>query len=221
MRDAAAAQRSAPLTITTGLRLDKEFYPDGSPRPPRTPRHLPAADVDRYGANRPGFRTSDAVTADRGQAVKDAAYAEMCLDLQDAWKSPEQRIADARQVTADAACPAGVDPRDFAYHQRCLQDSEAWRTPPTVFVATPPAGAYCQAGVGANEGDIVTWNGAPARLVKRGNWLFPVVHQQGATRSGTSSGDAVPRTMDAATAQKIKDAAYNEMVSDLTNAWKA
>jgi hypothetical protein len=36
-----------------------------------------------------------------------------------------------------------------------------------------------------------------------------------------SSVDAVPpRTMSAADAQKIKDEAWNEMVSDLTSAWK-
>jgi hypothetical protein len=97
--------------------------------------------------------------------------------------------------------------------------SNAWRQDATA-VTVPPAGAYCQAGVGANEGDIVTWNGAPARLVKRGNWLFPVVHQQGPTRSGTSSGDAVPRTMDGATAQKIKDAAWLEMVERVSNEWR-
>jgi hypothetical protein len=220
MRDAAPPQRSAPRSITTGLRMDRFYFPDGTEKPARTPRmqRLPAADADQYGANRPGFRTSDAVTVDAGQSLKNEAYEEMCLSLQDAWKSPEQRIADARQVTVDAACPAGVDPRDFAYHQRCQQDSEAWRTPAPVFdaaaVENPPAGAYCKSGVGAKEGDVVTWNGAPARLVKRGDWLFPVVHQQGPTRSGTSSGDA------AVGDRSAQDAAWRQMVEEQQNAWR-
>jgi hypothetical protein len=89
-------------------------------------------------------------------------------------------------------------------------------------VSTPPAGAYAPVGLGANEGDIVTWNGAPARLVRRGEWLFPEVHQPGPTRSGTSSGRdaAPPRFMDTATAQKIKDAAWLESVERVSNAWK-
>jgi hypothetical protein len=218
---------TVPRNISTGLTgkdsLDRYFFPDGSAKPARTPRaerQLPAADVDRYGANRPGFRDAASVrgVTDAGQAAKDSSYAEMCRDLQDAWKSPEQRTADARQVT-DAACPAGVDPRDWAYHQRCQQDSEAWRTPAPVFdaaaVQNPPAGAYCKAGVGANAGDVCSWNGAPGNLVERDGWLFCEVHQPGPTRSGASSG------RDAAVGDRsAQDQAWRQMVEDQQNAWR-
>jgi hypothetical protein len=223
---------TVPRNISTGLRgkdsLDNYFFPDGSPKPARTPRPertQQVVDANQFNDHRPGFRDAASVRgviAADGEALKNAAYNEMCHDLQDAWKPDYLRAADAR-LTADAGCPAGVDPRDFAYRQMCTDLQDAWKVPPVfdaAAVETPPVGAYCKAGVGAKEGDIVTWNGAPARLVKRGDRLFPEVHQQGPTRSGTSSGDAVPRTMDAATAQRIKDTAYEAMVTDISNAWR-
>jgi hypothetical protein len=213
---------TVPMNIVTGLRLDKEFYPDGTPKPPRTPStRNQVADADPYSANKPGFRTADAARGamDAGQPAKDSAYSEMCQALERAWMPDHLRAADTRRTTADAARPAGVSDAEWAREQGIRQMSDAWRQDAAA-VSTPPAGAYAPVGLGANEGDVVTWNGAPARLVKRGDWLFPVVHQQGATRSGTSAGDAVPRTMDAATAQKIKDAAWLEMVERLNNEWR-
>jgi hypothetical protein len=212
---------TAPRNIVTGLRLDKEFYPDGSPRPARTPRtpRTSVADADPFIGNKPGFRDAAAVrgVTDAGQAAKDAAYSEMCRDLQDAWKPDHQRAADARQVTADAACPAGVDPRDFAYHQRCLQDSEAWRTPPTVFdaaaVSTPPSGAFAPTGYGARAGDVCSLNGAPGNLVERDGWLFCEVTPVGATRSGTSSGDAL-------TGRALVDSEWHALQERTQNAWR-
>jgi hypothetical protein len=229
---------TVPRNIVTGLNMQRFYFPDGeskadfaariAPRQParrvqRDQQEHQAEDAtvtEAYASHKPGYRVADAtVTQDAGQALKDAAYEEMVRDNENAWKSPEQMVADARQVTTDAACPAGIDPRDWAYHQRCQQDSEAWRTPAPVFdaaaVENPPAGAYCKAGVGAREGDIVTWNGAPARLEKRGDWLFPVVHQQGPTRSGTSNGDV------AVVDRAAQDNAYREYCDRISNEWRS
>jgi hypothetical protein len=138
------------------------------------------------------------------------------------------RLRDA-QRTADA--PAGVSPRD----QYIRLTADAWKTPPVMLDAgletgaptrameTVPAGAYCKVGLGANENDVVSWNGSPARLVKRGGWLFPVPIDVGATRSGRSSGGAPPTRNDSMTAdqaQVVRNQAYQQYCSDLENAWR-
>jgi hypothetical protein len=216
---------TVPRNIVTGLTgkdsLDRYFFPDGTEKPARTPRterHLPAADVDRYGANKPGFRTADAITVDDGEAIKNAAYNEMCHDLQDAWKTPEQRTADARQVT-DAACPAGVDPRDFAYRQMCTDLQDAWKAPAAFDAAAVqdlPAGRYP---LSAGIGSICDLNGEQGTLQPdgAGYLVCKVTRHVGPTRA-----DAVPpRTMSAADGQALKSAAWNEMVADLSSAWRS
>jgi hypothetical protein len=99
-----------------------------------------------------------------GQALKDAAYSEMCQDLQNAWKPDHQRVADTRHATADAARPQGVSDAEWQRELGIREMSDAWRQDAAA-VSTPPAGAYAPVGLGANEGDIVTWNGAPALKV--------------------------------------------------------
>jgi hypothetical protein len=202
---------SGPLVITTGLRLDQYYYPDGSPRAPRTQRH-PVADADQYSANKPGYRTADA--AGSGRTTVDAkadAYNSMVADLQTAWMAPWQKaqhVADAQRATADA----GVDARDAAYGESVHFITNQWRTQDAPAVQTLPAGRYP---ISAGEGNPCTKDGRPGVLTREGDYLVCSTHQPGATRV-----DAVPRTMSVADAQKIKDAAWNEMVTDLTNAWK-
>jgi hypothetical protein len=215
--------RSAPLSITTGLRMDRFYNVDGTLKEPRTPRtrNQPVVDVDQYSDHKPGFRVGD---AGAGRATVDAkveSYNQLVSDLELAWMAPWQKaqhISDA--ATADA-CPAGVDPRDFAYHQRCLQDSEAWRTPPPVLdaaaVTTPPANAYAPVGYGANAGDVCSSNGAPGNLVERDGWLFCEVHQPGPTRSGTSSASGRDTAVGDRSAQ---DSAWRAMVAEQSEAWR-
>ena len=215
--DAAPPQRAAPRSITTGMRMDRFYYPDGTEKPARTPRaerHLPAADADQHSANRPGFRTADAVTVDAGQALKDAAYAEMVRDNERAWMPDHMRVADAQVTVADAARPQGVSDADWARHLSIQDTCNAWRQDAAA-VSTPPSGAFAPTGFGARAGDICTKNGVPGNLVERDGFLFCEVHQPGPTRSGASSG------RDAAVGDRsLQDAAWRQMVEDQTNAWR-
>jgi hypothetical protein len=85
-----------------------------------------------------------------------------------------------------------------------------------------PAGAYCKVGLRAVEGDVVSWNGSPARLVKRGDWLFAVPIDVGPTRVGRSSGGAPPtRNSDTAIGDRsVVDAAWRELQEATCNAWR-
>jgi hypothetical protein len=75
-----------------------------------------------------------------------------------------------------------------------------------------PAGRFP---LSAGEGSLCTINGEAGTLVRDGDYLVcrakPPI---GPTRSGKSLGDAQPGT------RAYVDAVWNEMVSDLTNAWK-
>jgi hypothetical protein len=187
----------------------------GTTRAPRTPRtrNQPVVDVDPYGAHKPGFRiVTDAArgTVDAGQVAKDAAYNEMVADLQDAWKSPEQRAADARQVT-DARPPAGVSAAEFE-HARMVQDMcTAWMPKADAV----PSGKWPRS---AGVGSACDLNGERGVLVDDGSGFLvcQVNRHVGPTRNDA----APPRFMDAATAQKIKDAAWLESVERVSNAWK-
>jgi hypothetical protein len=66
----------------------------------------------------------------------------------------------------------------------------------------------------AGEGSSCTIDGAKGVLRREGNYLV--------CKPSGSSADAarVPRTMDAREAQRIKDAAYEEMCQRTFNAWR-
>jgi hypothetical protein len=81
-------------------------------------------------------------------------------------------------------------------------------------VSTMPAGAYAPTGFGAHAGDICTKDGVPGNLVERDGFLFCQVTPVGATRSGTSRGDAVVGDRSA------QDAAWRQMVEDQQNEWR-
>jgi hypothetical protein len=126
-----------------------------------------------------------------GMSARDAYILEMC----DAWKTPAQRL--------DANGP----------------EVAPWSK--TRAIPTRPDGAYAPVGLGAKEGDTITWNGSPARLVKRGNWLFPEVINPGPTRSSETVNPGDSMTVDIAAAQKIRDAAYAEYVQRMSQEWRA
>jgi hypothetical protein len=160
-------------------------------------------------SHRPGWRTADA------QAEPDPPRRRRRRDTTEAVEVESSEADDAMSA------------RD-AY---ILETCDAWRskdaysgTPsvgtPTQAIETMPAGAYIRVGLGANEGDTVSWNGAPARLVRRSEWLFPEVINVGPTRAEPTNRGADSMTVDVAAAQKIRDAAYAEYVEEQVNVWR-
>jgi hypothetical protein len=193
----ADANRNSPLVITTGIdwgrddfnrdgTLKRRNHRDDNPQSRRR-RKVQARDPmgreactyeEETDDHRPGHRFGDAA----GRATVDAAYTSYVEDLTTAWMSPEQRaqnVSDAQRGTAHAQLDGTMSARD-AYVAETInawrpKDADLVTGAPTQAVETMPAGAYIKVGLGANEGDTVTWNGAPAILRRRGNWLFPEV----------------------------------------------
>jgi hypothetical protein len=128
--------------------------------------------------------------------ARDAAKQRFGLDDALALHKPGQRFC------TDQTARARVEQaRAEGIREMC----DAWQRKPNVNSET---------GVGSHElrgqqpGDQCTINGAPGHLNHRLECI-PDKRQ-----------DAVPRVMDAAESQRIKDQAYREMVDDLTNAWR-
>jgi hypothetical protein len=168
--NSALPRRAAagPLVIETGLGLDKHYYPDGTEKPPRTPR-IRIADADPYSGNKPGFRDAAAAraTVDAGQAAKDSAYSQMCQDLTTAWMPDHLRAADARRVTADAR-PHGVSDAEWARAEGIRQMCDAWRTQDAPGVQNLPAGRYP---LSAGEGNPCSIDGVAGTLQREGEYL--------------------------------------------------
>jgi hypothetical protein len=95
--------------------------------------------------------------------------------------------------------------RDEAYQQSKREMQDAWKAD------SPPAGAYP---LSAGEGSVCAINGAPGHLAREGNWLV----------CRPTSSDASPRDprqpISMADAQRIRDAAYQQSVDELHNAWR-
>jgi hypothetical protein len=247
MREMRDANRSnAPLIINSGMRLDRFYHKDGTPKnegdEPESRRRRRRAQLDPTGHeagtvleesdHRPGHRLGDAA----GRATVDAAYNAMVADLTSAWVSPEQRVQnifDAQRATADA-CPAGVDPRTWAYEQGVREMCDAWKKPPPVIfdangpevAATtramenlPPGRFPMSAGIGS-PCDL---NGERGTLQPDGSGYLvcKVTHHLGPSRSGTSRGDAMTRGHQGVTGDRAAvEAAWLQMVGDTANAWR-
>jgi hypothetical protein len=98
---------------------------------------------------------------------------------------------------------AGLDAKAEAYADGVREMCDGWKNPPAE--SNSGSGEFR----GARPGDKCTVNGAPGHLNHRLECM-PDKHR-----------DAVPRTMDAADAQRIKDEAYRQYCDELVNAWKA
>jgi hypothetical protein len=96
------------------------------------------------------------------------------------------------QRFADADARAQVE---AVYQDEKRKLQSAWQTP---------------VGRGAQPGDQCTINGAPGHLNHRLECVPDKPERQ----------DAVPRVMDATAAQRIRDAAYEQSVRELTEAWR-
>jgi hypothetical protein len=202
-----------------------------------TRRLMDSGAVDIFADHKPGFRYADqSPDADFGTGYSDPGPGGDLPPLGRARRTrrartqrydPEGREAGS-SVTEESDA---VSPRD-AYIR---MTADAWKTQAPTFDAGTdtgsrtrvmpnwPEGAYLPVGFGASDGDVVTWNGAPAILRRRGDYLFPETIDVGATRSGQSSGGAPPTrtdSMDAAQAQTIRDAAYQQYCTELESAWR-
>jgi hypothetical protein len=80
---------------------------------------------------------------------------------------------------------------------------DAWRTP----ARDAAAGSYP---LSAGEGSACTINGAPGTLVREGDVLVCRPHATDAARRPTSMADA----------QRIRDEAWRQSVTELENAWR-
>jgi hypothetical protein len=90
---------------------------DGTPKPPRPNRQEDAV-PDGHSGHRPEFHDAE--------RAKRIAYDEMVRDLTTAWKTPKQKLADAR-LTTDAQRPQGMTDAEFEYRRMVAEMNDAWR----------------------------------------------------------------------------------------------
>jgi hypothetical protein len=189
------------------------------------------ADQRTFAGHRPGF------VLDADRSASERAYAEMCRDLSLQYMSDEQRaqyLADERLV-ADARRD-GRDQRLEAYDDYCRWLGDAWKPKDSAVDVTKagtaaakilPPGAV-QKFIGINPGDSCTIDGRAGSYVDGGDGLlYCRPHPMGAptrvpaSNPSTARADAVPRTMSAADAQVVRDAAWREYCQYLEGAWRS
>jgi hypothetical protein len=157
--------------------------------------------------------TTDAQRA--GRSASEQARQQMIVDLNDGWKSPEQRLADARQTT-DAQRPRGMSDAEFEYRRMCRDLQDAWKPKPVSTadgsIKPLPFGAWlpgptrgegmsCSTG----QGEAGTWQQSSD------GYMYCVPQDRSELPLGN---DALPRTM------SPQDAARAEMCNYLENAWR-
>ena len=121
----------------------------------------------------------------------------MCRDISDAWRHKDN-VADARSSGYQSATEGAQAPHIL------------------------PVGAMPKHVPTVKAGDPCTRDGADGVWTDDGNrTLYCKVQPMPITRVPHPSGDAVPRIMDAATAEQIKDEAWRAYVHDITNAWRS
>jgi hypothetical protein len=154
--------------------------------------------------------------------LRDGAVYRVPMHLRDSLLTPLQRAVAEDRIARDlglsdalAAHKPGYRLGDSiseraklsAYDAMVNDMSNAWRRD------SQPPGAYP---LSVGEGTVCTIDGRAGHLRKTdsGDWLECVPDQE-------SSEDAVPsRMMDAATSWRIRSAAFEDYVNDLTSAWR-
>jgi hypothetical protein len=265
MMDAAPPQQPAaplpPIIITTGQRMDRLFFPDGTLKsefvdrtaPPREARAarkpvpqqsvayaaVAAALADADNPHRPGWRGLDWRAADAAAAAtndaKTEAYNDYVEGLTTAWKSPERREQDLRDAArVDPPPPEGWSLAEWSRELTSREivadsvrpspgtrwgDGENTQVPQGIW----PLGGTPVHLTSAKAGDMCAVEGGRGQLVDRGGVLFCELEPMPSPRIpavNPSTADVVPRTMSAADAQVIKDAAWQAYVDDISNAWR-
>jgi hypothetical protein len=179
--------------------------------------------IDQAHMHRPGFRLTDRSASERAYAeMKDAIQTEY---LGDARRVPEMN-SRAENSFSDAQRPHGMSDAEFEYRRYCAELADAWRPRPRDAALDPHEGVQAPKGIppgggvskhiGIEAGQSCTINGFPGTYQEgEDGYLYCRPHRVPPTRA-----DAVPRTMDAASAQAIKDQAWNEYVAHISSAWK-
>jgi hypothetical protein len=213
--DAEAARIAEAVAITkTAMRGS------GTPSDPYILGQWPVTDA--YAANKPGYRYADSGT------TEETEHHVTRRRRKTVYRDPEGREAGTAE-TGDA-----MNETEKAYSEMLDHLHNGWKTPPVNFDATatssrkpeeaaitrslreipPPGGWFPIEAVG----QVCDINGVRGTVVREG--------EHGVCRPGPVVGptraDAAPRvdTMDAATAQRIRDEAYAEYCSELENAWR-
>jgi hypothetical protein len=222
MRDSARRfGGTGPLVINSGMRLDRFYFPDGTPKnsgdepEPRRRRKTYGREGGRFeeSDHRPHFADADRSASERARAER------MALDAQ-AWMSPEQRaqnVSDAQRATADAP-PAGVDARAWARELTRRETQDAWKTAPLgtgvltqAMESLPPGRFPMSAGVGT----ICDLNGEQGTLQPDGSGYLvcKVTRRVGPTR-------VEPTNRGATGDRAAVDRAWEELQEATRSAWQ-
>jgi hypothetical protein len=132
----------------------------------------------------------------------------------------ENRFWQTRDIT-----PKNTEDAVLAREQGIRELNDAWRGKQDAAAAVvKPVGKWTKES-GLRVGSPCSFDGQLGTIQEGADGLLycetRALESPRVPATNPSSADAVPpRFMDAATAQKIKDAAYNEMVTELTNQWK-
>jgi hypothetical protein len=195
---------------------------------------LDAAMADLGNPHKPGFRFADADRTTNDAAVE--AYNLYCRELGDAWKTPERKAQDAK----DAQRTDPPKPDDFVeqfpgeWQRKLATDelvAESNRPAPGTRwgdegiekegsqapKGIPPYGGF-PLNIGMTEGDICSVDGGRGRLVRRGDYLFCELEATKAVTVPPTNRSSID-AMSVAEGQAIKDAAWREMVDQVSNAW--
>jgi len=196
------------------------------------------------------IRDDDDDVFDKNGLLKDGKHATVPMFMRDGKPNPDltpsQRVAAAVAATKDAmrsfdssmhrihrpgfrysadtaagtvdsaAADAAITARDAAYSDYQRRQSDAWKTGRTRDAEVPPDGSYPASDY--DEGDSCTVGGQAGTLQLIDgyeDYLECVANDSGDDGTGDSR-----TTHDTRTPQQIRDAAYQEYDSDITNSWR-
>jgi hypothetical protein len=166
--------------------------------------------LDERGILRDGHRLRVPMTARDSGTVRGQIAASR-QRVHDSTGDPWGLCRPGFRYTSDSAA---YDAKEKARDEMVADLTSAWKRGTRYDEQQPPLGAF-RKGLGLNAGDRCMVNGRGGRLVERDGWLWCKPTEIGPTRR-----DAIPHTMDAEQAQKIRDQAYQDYCNELADAWR-